>query len=158
MTNDEKLRANFEKFYEMQKGNPTAMKELLWLFYLQGHIDTTPMGDDIDIETVKTDLETQAFIEFIESCIEHPQENQNVPSDWVQVTYPCTFKDKQQCVAWPDRCEDVGGDGETCGTTFINLSRLCGCETAGTLPKNTGLVLTKEEAAKLAEILGKIEV
>jgi hypothetical protein len=26
------------------------------------------------------------------------------------------------------------------------------------LPKNTGLVLTKEEAAKLAEILGKIEV
>ena len=43
-------------------------------------------------------------------------------------------------------------------TAFINLSRLCGCETAGTLPKNTGLVLTKEEAAKLAEILGKIEV
>ncbi len=57
----------------------------------------------------------------------------------------------------PDAWDDYG-DGETCGTTFINLSKLCGVETAGPMPKDTGLVLTKDEAKKLAEILGKIEL
>jgi hypothetical protein len=158
MTNSEQLKNNFEKFYEMQKSNPLSMKELLYLFYLQGHNDPTPVGDEVDMKSVEEDIESQAFIDFIQSCIEHPKDDKLIPNDWVQVSYPCTFKDKQKCVAWPDRCEDAGGDGVTCGTTFINLSKLCGTETAGPMPKDTGLILTKEEAAKLSEILGKIEL
>lgn len=153
----DQLRANFEKFYEASKKDwePVSIKELLWNFYSQGHIDPTPVGTEISAEEVTKMVEDQCFFDFVKSCIEDPnQQSTNVPSDYVTITYPCTAIDKEKCVAWPDRCEDVGGDGTIC-KRIINLSKLCGVENSQSIFVKDKQLVTSEEAALLASTLSE---
>lgn len=145
------LRSHFEKFYNTVKFDPEQFKEILWKFYLQGHNDPTPVGEDISDESVKEMVERQNFLDFMESCIADP----NAPApfgqtvnanDYVEVVCPCSVEDKQKCVAYPDRCE-----GEC--KRLINLSKLCGVESGKSMfIKDTSLVSDKE-AKLLSEVL-----
>lgn len=150
------LRENFERFYESKKDElgELSLKESLYLFYLQGHLDPTPVGQDISSEEVAAEIEKNCFLDFIQSCIEDPEnmnkdESSNA-SDYVEVVYPCTKEIKEKCVAWPDRCEEVGGDGKTCGKTIINLSKLCGANEGKSIFVKDKDRLTVAEAKMLA--------
>jgi len=146
----ETLRNNFEKFYKTVKFDPEQFKEILWKFYLQGHYDTSPIGEDITDEEVAKMVEDQCFMDFIKSCIEDKiPEAENHSSDFVEIAYPCTAEDKAKCIAWPDRCEEVGGDGVLC-KRVINLSKLCGVEPEQTIFVKDKNLLTTEEAATLS--------
>ena len=129
MDNEIQLRKNFEKYLKATSSEDVPLEELLWMFYVQGHLDPTPQGEDISTETVAKDLEADNFIEFIQSCLVNPsQEKFSNNCDYVEVAYPCTKEDKEKCIAWPDRCQEAGGDGETCGKVVLNLSKLCGVD------------------------------
>lgn len=150
----EQLRTNFEKFYEASKADwePVSIKELLWKFYCQGHNDPTPVGKELSEEEVKKMIDDQCFIEFIQSCIESCDCEQSKSTDFVEVCYPCTAADKSKCIAWPDRCEDVGGDGTVC-KKIINLSKLCGVAPEQTVVVRDKSLVTDSEAKQLSEIL-----
>ena len=79
-------------------------------------------------------------------------ENKGPASGIVKVVYPCTAADKEKCIAWPDRCEECGGDGETCGYEYIDLAKLCGVDTDENKEEPRGSI-TPEEAKQLAEKL-----
>lgn len=148
--NQDALRKNFEAFKKQVNLDDYKLDDLLFLFYNQGHLDTTPVGYEIS----KEDWEKECFLHFVESCIENPEnENKLNSSDYVRVTYPCTGHDK--CIAWPDRLDEVGCDGETC-SMIVNISKLCGIEdSADKLLQDSydPERLTKEEIDTLANIL-----
>lgn len=153
----DKLRENFEKFFDMQMQSTEehSLKELFFLFYQQGHLDNTPVGEEISVEEVEKTLENQAFIDFIQSCISNPDEvkaSAVSPCDYVDVVYECSAEDKKKCIAWPDRCEECGGDGEKCHT-LINLSKLCGVEENKAIFIRDKDKMTTEEAAQLSAAL-----
>ena len=154
---EDKLRENFEKFFDMQMKSTEehSLKELFFLFYQQGHLDNTPVGEEISVEEVEKSLENQAFIDFIQSCISNPDNikaSTALHCDYVDVVYKCSAKDKKKCVAWPDRCDECGGDGETCHT-LINLSKLCGVEESKAIFIRDKDKMTTEEAAQLSAAL-----
>ena len=154
---EDKLRENFEKFFDIQMKSSYeyTFKELFWVFYKQGKLDPTPVGEDISSEEVAAEVERNCFLDFIQSCIEDPESvRSEAPSkvtDFVEVRYPCTKKDKDNCIAWPDRCEDVGGDGETCGKAIINLSKLCGVDEGKSIFIKDKDQLTPAEAKLLSK-------
>lgn len=153
-----KLRENFETFYnELIKTKSlfdTPLKEFLFEFYKQGHIDPTDESEELTMEQVKKIVDDNCFVDFVKSCIENPTDKQMQQEDYVEIYYPCTPDIKAKCLAWPDRCEDVGGDGETCGKKIINLSKLCGVSSSEKLKSR----ITKEEVDALASVLAKMKV
>lgn len=144
------LRKNFDNFrktIDIQKYN---LEELFFLFYNQGHLDTTPNSYEITQE----DWERACFLNFIEDCIENP-DNLTAPesSDYVKVTYPCIGHDK--CLVWPDRMDEAGCDGETC-SVMVNISKLCGIEESKKIKdKIDQKTLTSDEIETLSNILKK---
>ena len=145
------LRNNFEKFYNTVKFDPEQFKEILWKFYLQGHNDPTPVGEEISAEKVKEIVETQNFLEFVESCITNPEAptgfgNPVNSSDYVEVVCPCSYEDKSKCVAYPDRCE-----GEC--KRLINISKLCGVESGKSVFIKDKTLVSDAEAKLLSEVL-----
>lgn len=148
--NQEQLKKNFEAYKATIDFSKHTIDELLWMAYNQGHLDDTPKG----VELTKDEWERACFLDFVESCIENPDTKTKLdPSDYVRVVYPCEGHDK--CIAWPDRCEDVGGDGENCCSMLVNLSKLCGVEdSAEKLRQEPDQhKLTTEEVNMLASIL-----
>lgn len=151
-----KLRHNFEKFYKSINAD-SSFQELAWLFYKQGHLDVTPISVEVNTAKFMDEYQREAFIRFIEDCIENPSSTTEVSqNDYVLVEYKCPGRDCRNCVAWPDRCEDVGCDGETC-TKLINLSKLCGVESEG---KGTLIdkrkMLTTDKVKVLANIVERL--
>jgi len=155
---------NFEKFYKanIDKGavaeyltGDMSLKAFAKFFYDQGHLDPTPVGKEVSIESVEEDLKTNSFLEFIQSCLIDPVNADTVKEscDWVEVTYPCTKEDKEKCVAWPDRCQECGGDGETCGKSVINLSKLCGVDKKDSIFIKDKETITPQEAKLLSDTL-----
>lgn len=157
---EEELKEHFERFWETASkdfvnGNISA-KEFGYMLYKQGHLDQTPQGVDIDPDIFADNYQRDAFIKFVEECLEHPSSTTEASNnDYALVAYKCPGHDK--CVAWPDRCEDVGGDGEVC-TTLINLSKLCGVQKTddGFIPKvDTKAMLTPDEVKTLSDIVAR---
>lgn len=149
--------SGFEKFYNYIITNRVyeklSVKDLFELIYNQGKQEG-PDVKEISQEEVGKFVEDQCFINFIKDCIEEKiPENKMNYSDYAIVTYPCTSEDKEKCIAWPDRCQECGGDGETCGTKIINLTKLCNVKTGDIFIKPNIETLTKDEAAKLSEEL-----
>lgn len=154
---EKQLKENFEKFYEkFRLDESLTFKDLAWLFYQQGHKDTTPQGVDLDYEVFADSYQRDAFIKFVEECLEHPSSTTEASNnDYALVSYKCPGHDK--CLAWPDRCEDIGGDGEIC-TTLINLSKLCGVQKTENsfAPKvDPKMMLTPDEVETLSEIIAR---
>lgn len=149
---ENKLHNNFEKFKETVDTGNYKLDELLFLFYKQGHLDNTPVGYEVS----QDDFEKACFLKYIEDCIQNPGSCEKMdPTDYVRVTYPCTGHD---CCAFPDRCESVGGDGETC-SMLLNLSRLCGVEEVKKyVVQNDPKMLSDEEIRTLSDILGKLKM
>lgn len=157
---ERQLKDNFDKFYDNFKIESGAtFKELAWLFYKQGHLDQTPTGVDLDESKFMDEYQRDAFIKFVEECIENPASTTEASqNEYALVEYKCPGHDK--CIAWPDRCEDVGGDGQTC-TTLINLSKLCGIESSSEIHGalvDKRKMLTTEEAKVLANIVGRLNM
>lgn len=77
---------------------------------------------------------------------------------YVRVTYPCTDPERKHCVAWPDRCEDCGGDGEIC-STLINLNKLCNIDSpvTATVKLSHDNDITEEMSKQLAEYILKLQ-
>jgi hypothetical protein len=147
----EELRKNFEKFYESLKTSPDpeTLKEAFWVTYLQGHNDRTPQKE-VPIEQVAKDIDDECFFDFVKSCLK-PEglvigPDHVMASDYVEVEYPCSAKEKSKCVSFPDRCEG------TC-KRLINISKLCGVEVAHTIFVKNKDLLTHEEAALLSRTL-----
>lgn len=142
-----KLRQNFEIFKKNVNIFDKPLDELLWLFYKQGNLDPAKEEQEVSNEELKKIVEDEYFFDFIKNCLEHPENmTPAIQDECVEVSYPCGGHDK--CVAWPDRCEECGGDGITCGKKIINLSKLCRVPSV----KET---LTKEEVDILADMLAK---
>jgi hypothetical protein len=162
---EDKLRENFEKFYESKKGelNEQELKESFYLFYLQGHLDPTPVGQDISSEEVAAEIERNCFLDFIQSCIEDPESLANeAPSkvtDFVEVEYPvcepetCTPEDRAKCVSWPDHCEDVQRMIRRKSKRIINLSKLCGVDEGKSILIKDKDQLTPTEAKLLSKAI-----
>ena len=147
----EELRKNFEKFYESLKTSPDpeTLKEAFWVTYLQGHNDRTPQKE-VPIEQVAKDIDDECFFDFVKSCLK-PEglvigTDSVMATDYVEVEYPCSVKEKSDCVAFPDRCEG------TC-KRLINISKLCGADAANTIFVKNKDLLTHEEAALLSRTL-----
>lgn len=148
------LRNNFERFYTLL-GLKSEDKELFWRFYSQGHQDASPLGEDIEMKDVEKMVENQCFEDFVKSCIEDKIPDSAVnPSDYVIIIYPCSEKDREKCIAWPDRCEEF-----ECNKKFLNLSKLCGVESGkALLIKNKSLlvdknILTAEEVDTISKAI-----
>lgn len=60
---------------------------------------------------------------------------------FVKAVYPCPDPERKHCIAWPDRCEECGGDGQVC-STIINLNELCNIESPVV---NTEIKLTHDQ-------------
>lgn len=152
---DKQLRDNFVKFRKNLDLAKYTIEDVLWLCYFQGHLDSTPKEIDIP----KEEFETMCFLNFIKDCIADPKSissSEHQYTDYVKVTYPCEGHDK--CIAWPDRCEDIGGNGGNYCTVMLNLSKLCGVQELERL-KNTqkkdNKLLTTEEIELFGKILSK---
>lgn len=92
------------------------------------------------------------FIDFIHDCILHPSDAPLPQNDYVRVTYKCNPEDREKCIAWPDRCEDVGGDGGECCSTILNLSKLCGID-SNKSEKVDDKILTSDEITTLTNAI-----
>lgn len=151
------LKQDFNKYFDylMKEGKLSSctIKDLCYKCYCQG--TTRISSKEVSIEEVEKWLENKEFFDFIESCISHPEQMKNECSNSgiVKVVYPCTAEDKEKCVAWPDRCEECGGDGQICGYEYIDLAKLCGVENPNKTSKNSGPSITPDEAKQLAEKL-----
>lgn len=152
------LKQDFNKYFDylIKEGKLSSytIKGLCYKCYCQG---TTRVNDlkEISMEEVEKWLENKEFFDFIRSCISHPEQMKNgcSTSGIVKIVYPCTAEDKEKCVAWPDRCEECGGDGQTCGYEYVDLAKLCGVESSNKISENPGPSITPEEAKQLAEKL-----
>lgn len=78
----------------------------------------------------------------------------------VKVLYPCTAEDKEKCTAWPDHCEECGGDREFCGYEYVDLAKLCSIkntdktsESKDKASESSGPLLTPNEIKLLATLL-----
>lgn len=157
---EEKLKEHFEKFWKTVSkdfiNGDISAKELGYMLYRQGHLDQTPQGVDIDLNIFADNYQRDAFIKFVEECLEHPSSTIAASNnDYALVTYKCPGHDK--CIAWPDRYEDIGGDGEVC-TALINLSKLCGVQKTGNgfIPKvDTKAMLTPDEVKIFSDIVAR---
>ena len=123
--NSTELYNNFKKFFKKLKENADklSLEEFAWCLYNQGHLDNTSVGVDI----TEDEWETECFLNFVKDCIVNPQNEvaENTSTDYVRISYPCSGH--LDCHNWPDRCEDVGGDGYTC-SRLLNINKLCGIE------------------------------
>lgn len=150
------LRANYEKYFETIKDQLAnhSLKEIGWWLYYQGHVDTTETGVDL----TKEEWETECFLNYIKGCIQSPSKGLDPfnAGDYVRITYPCPGH--LECGAWPDNCENVGGDGETC-SMLLNISKLCKTEDSEKIVrrKEGGKYLTREEVEQLSKILSSKE-
>lgn len=151
------LKKDFNQYFDylVKEGklSSSSIKDLCFKCYCQG--TTRSSAKDIPMEEVEKWVENKEFFDFIESCISHPEkmEKNCSNSGIVKIIYPCTAEDKAKCVAWPDRCEECGGDGQTCGYEYIDLAKLCGVEE---LPENEAEPcgsISPDEAKQLAEKL-----
>lgn len=154
----ETKRKRFENIYRYLKQSKDfdklSVKELMWKVYNQACVDCGEESTEISIEETKRIIEDSMFLDFVQECILNPEESQALPqNDYVRVTFPCTDKDK--CVAWPDRCSDVGGNGETC-SSILNLSKLCGIE-SNKSEKINDKILTAAEIDALSKALKENE-
>jgi len=150
-----KERKQFEKFYSYLKQtkdfDKKSLKELMWSVYCQACVDCGVNSTEISNNEVLKFIEDSMFIDFVHNCILNPSDKPLPQNDYVKVTYKCSPEDREKCIAWPDRCEDVGGDGDCC-STIINLSKLCGIESNKTENVNDK-ILTAEEVNELANAI-----
>lgn len=152
------LKQDFNKYFDylIEEGKLSSytIKDLCYKCYCQG---TTRVNDlkEISMEEVEKWLENKEFFDFVRSCISHPEQMKNgcSTSGIVKIVYPCTAEDKEKCVAWPDRCEECGGDGQICGYEYVDLAKLCGVESSNKISENPGPSITPEEAKQLSEKL-----
>lgn len=152
-------KRRFNNYYKYLKNNGDferlPLKKLLEKVYQQACIDCgAGEGKDISNEEVEKFLETQMFLDFVQDCIVHPTDAVKLPqNDFVLVHQECTPEDRAKCVAFPDRCIDVGcvAEGGGCDV-LLNLSKLCGIES----DKNETIddkLLTEDEVKELARAL-----
>ena len=150
-----KERKRFEKFYSYLKQtkdfDKKSLKELMWGVYYQACVDCGVNSTEISNNEVLKFIEDSMFIDFVHNCILDPSDKPLLQNDYVKVTYKCSSEDREKCIAWPDRCEDVGGDSNCC-STIINLSKLCGIESNKTENVNDK-ILTAEEVNELAKAI-----
>ena len=148
------LNVEFERYFDKMKNEfeKYDFKSLLKAFFFQGHITDIPAGEEIS----KKDFEDYCFLNFIKDCIENPESmGDKTPStDYVLISAPCQDRDK--CIAFPDRCEDVGCDAPGVCKRYINISKLCGVENAVVVDKNKAPLLTEQEVEQLSDILTHI--
>lgn len=150
----EELRKNFEKFYEnlrIWSSDPETLKESFWTTYLQGHNDPTPQKE-VPVEQVAKEIDDECFFDFVKSCLK-PEglvigTDGVMATDYVEVEYPCSVKEKSECISFPDRCEG------TC-KRLINISKLCGADPANTIFVKNKELLTHEEAAAISSALAE---
>lgn len=160
MTEKEK----FERFYNNFdiKSINGGFRELCWLFYSQGRNDyilNTENVEEIPIEDLQKFLDDTNFVDDVKYWIEHPESGTITQSSdgRVKVQVPCLDPKREKCPAWPDRCEECGGDGINC-TSYVDLYKLCGVEPLPSSKKepNPKELLTKEEIDLLANVLDKL--
>lgn len=152
----------FDCFYNYLKNNiefeNLTLKEICQRMYNQGYSDNVEGGKEIPIEEISKEIEANLFIEQIQDYLNNPEEHKDFleSTPYVRVVFPCTQKDK--CIAFPDRCFDVGAidPGVKC-SKLVNLSKLCGVEgNEGKLKKDTSKLLTPEEIEVLTSIICKL--
>lgn len=153
--NSAELRANFKKCFDRlmerikKEGDKLTFEEACFFLYNQGHLDSTSQG----VEITPEEWETECFLKFVKDCVVNPHNKEAYKlegNDYVRISYPCTGH--LDCQNWPDRCEDVGGDGYTC-SRLVNINKLCGVEAEKVKNKAEGKFLTRDEIDQLADIL-----
>lgn len=147
---------HFEAYFNYLKSSKDLeklpLKKLLYKVYEQACADCGVTGEDIPIEDTKKFIEDTLFLDFIRDCVLHPSEKPLPNNDYVKVVYECTAEDRKNCVAWPDRCTDVGCDAEGKCSTILNLSKLCGID-SNEKEKVEEKLLSEEEIKLLAEAI-----
>lgn len=147
---------HFEAYFNYLKSSKDLeklpLKKLLYKVYEQACIDCGVTGEEISMEDAKKFLEDAVFLDFIRDCILHPSEKPLPNNDYVKVVYQCTEEDRKNCVAWPDRCSDVGCDEEGKCSTILNLSKLCGID-SNKKEKVDEKILSEEEIKLLADAI-----
>lgn len=155
-TNKTERYRHFEAYFNYLKSSKSLeklpLKKLLYRVYEQACIDCGATGGEMSIEDTEKFIEDTLFLDFISDCILHPSEKPLPNNDYVKVVYDCTEEDRKKCVAWPDRCSDVGCDEEGKCSTIINISKLCGIE-SNEKEKIDEKILSEEEIQLLAKAL-----
>lgn len=149
-------RRKFENLFSYLKSSKDfdklSLKEIMWRIYNQACIDCGMDSVDVPMDEVVKYLENSMFIDFIQDCLLNPSDKPLPQNDYVKVTYKCSPEDKLNCIAWPDRCEDVGGSEDGQCSTIINISKLCGIE-SNKMEKVDDKILTAKEVEELANAL-----
>ena len=150
---DNERRKHFELFWRYIKSSKDfenlSLKELMWKVYNQACADCGQDYSDISIEETQKIVEDAMFFNFVQECILHPQETNSIKNnDYVKVVYKC---EPDKCIAYPDRCEDVGC--EEGHMAIINLSKLCGVDSEKESVNDK--ILSMDEVNELADALKK---
>lgn len=110
---------------------------------------------EISIEELSKQLDDSLFIEMVENYCSNNYVSSNavksVSDGIVQVRIPCGGR-QNICIAFPDRLDEVGCDGESC-KSYINLNKLCGVEYQ---PKDYKNILTDEEVELFTKLYTKL--
>lgn len=153
-------KRRFNNYYKYLKNSGDferlPLKKILEKVYQQACLDCGA-GEvkDISNEEVEKFLETQMFLDFVQDCIAHPTDAVKLPqNDFVLVHHECTPEDRAKCVAFPDRCRDVGCTTEGGYDVLLNLSKLCGIE-SNEKEEISDKLLTQSEIDQLAEALNE---
>ncbi len=152
MENTER-RKHFEAFWKYLKESKDfeklSLRELAWKIYNQACADCGLDCSEISMEETRKIVEDTMFFDFIQDCLLNPAtSNETAQNDYVKVVYECTPEDKNKCIAWPDRCDDVCHGH----TAVINLSKLCGIDSAKEETINDK-ILSTEEVNELSKAL-----
>ena len=148
---------HFELFWKYLKEHKDfeklSLKQLLWKVYNQACADCGQDASPITIEEAQKMVEDMMFFNFVQDCILNPSETKPVQkNDYVKVVYDC---EQDKCVAYPDRCNDVGCNGNG-HTVIVNLSKLCGID-SDKEETVTDKILSSDEIKELSEALKNME-
>lgn len=83
---------------------------------------------EIEMSDVERYVDAEQFIKDVQEMIAHPAKDFVVNKEddgKVTLIIPCDAKMKEACIAWPDRCEDIGGNGDYCSIR-VSLETLVG--------------------------------
>lgn len=146
----------FESFWNYLKSSKDfdklSLKKLLERAYNQACADCGQGASDISLEETQKILDTELFLSFVQNCIVHPEQGTlSESSDYVKVTY-C---EPDKCVGFPDRIEEMGCENNCGRTRIINLSKLCGIESAEESIKDK--LLSSSEVEQISKALKELE-
>lgn len=116
---DEEFKEYFKYFMSenADKLQNMTLRDICYSMWVAAWTKTEYDAVEVPMEEVSRMVDAEQFLQDIKCMIDNPAENCSVDksSDGkVTLIIPCDAAMKDKCIAWPDRCEEAGGNGDFC--------------------------------------------